>query len=239
MKELEVAIKLRNNRLKERRLALGLSQVKLAKKLHINAGTYGILENLRSSPFQKRNGEWTSTVVKLAAFYKVEPAELFPEIIWGIERSSATKKVDAGDLYLTTSQHTLKLLEPASASTDTERRELKETIMRVLSTLGSRERAILTMRYGLDGNAYTLEEVAEQVGVTRERIRQIEAKAFRKLRHPSRSKCLYELATGEAWEERQARLEREDAEKQAQLEREKSAGHARFEKWLEWCAEKE
>jgi RNA polymerase primary sigma factor len=68
---------------------------------------------------------------------------------------------------------------------------LKEQLMDVLDTLTSREEKVLRLRFGLDdGRARTLEEVGKEFNVTRERIRQIEAKALRKLRHPSRSKKL-------------------------------------------------
>lgn len=68
---------------------------------------------------------------------------------------------------------------------------LKTQLDEVLNTLSDRERDVLILRYGLnDGRSKTLEEVGEQFNVTRERIRQIEAKALRKLRHPSRSKKL-------------------------------------------------
>lgn len=68
---------------------------------------------------------------------------------------------------------------------------LKEQLMDVLDTLTSREEKVLRLRFGLDdGRARTLEEVGKVFNVTRERIRQIEAKALRKLRHPSRSKKL-------------------------------------------------
>ena len=63
--------------------------------------------------------------------------------------------------------------------------------MGVLSTLTPREEMVLKLRFGLeDGRARTLEEVGKEFKVTRERIRQIEAKALRKLRHPSRSRKL-------------------------------------------------
>lgn len=68
---------------------------------------------------------------------------------------------------------------------------LKEQLVEVLSTLTDREQKVLRLRFGLDdGRARTLEEVGKEFNVTRERIRQIEAKALRKLRHPSRSRKL-------------------------------------------------
>lgn len=71
---------------------------------------------------------------------------------------------------------------------------LKEQLIKVLDTLTPREEKVLRLRYGLDdGKPRTLEEVGKEFNVTRERIRQIEAKALRKLRHPSRSKRLKEF----------------------------------------------
>ena len=68
---------------------------------------------------------------------------------------------------------------------------LKEQLGSVLETLTDREKKVLTLRFGLnDGRSRTLEEVGKEFDVTRERIRQIEAKALRKLRHPSRSRKL-------------------------------------------------
>jgi RNA polymerase primary sigma factor len=73
---------------------------------------------------------------------------------------------------------------------------LREHVRNVLGFLSERERKVLEMRYGLlDGKDHTLEEVGREFGVTRERIRQIEAKALRKLRHPSRSKSLRDYAS--------------------------------------------
>jgi len=81
-----------------------------------------------------------------------------------------------------------KLPGPADAAS---REMLKEQMREILASLNKREREVLEMRYGLkDGKYYTLEEVGRAFGVTRERVRQIEAKALRKLRHPLRSRKL-------------------------------------------------
>jgi len=77
---------------------------------------------------------------------------------------------------------------PAEAAASTL---LKEQLVEVLGTLTEREQKVLRLRFGMDdGRARTLEEVGKEFNVTRERIRQIEAKALRKLRHPSRSRKL-------------------------------------------------
>ena len=81
-----------------------------------------------------------------------------------------------------------KIASPSDAATFSM---LKEQLMEVVGTLTDREQKVLKLRFGLeDGRARTLEEVGKEFDVTRERIRQIEAKALRKLRHPSRSKKL-------------------------------------------------
>ena len=81
-----------------------------------------------------------------------------------------------------------KIVEPSELASYTL---LKEQLMEVLDTLTPREEKVLKLRFGLeDGRSRTLEEVGKEFQVTRERIRQIEAKALRKLRHPSRSKKL-------------------------------------------------
>ncbi len=77
-----------------------------------------------------------------------------------------------------------------------DRQLLKEQVRGVLSVLSDREREVLELRFGLkDGQDHTLEEVGKYFGVTRERIRQIEAKALRKLRHPTRSRQLKDYLT--------------------------------------------
>lgn len=86
-----------------------------------------------------------------------------------------------------------KLPGPVDAAS---REMLKQHMREILDSLKKREREVLEMRYGLkDGRYYTLEEVGQEINVTRERVRQIEARALRKLRHPLRSRKLRDYLT--------------------------------------------
>lgn len=86
--------------------------------------------------------------------------------------------------------------EPTDSFELIESRELSKSVSEALATLTPREADVLSMRFGLTtGHEQTLEEVGQSMGVTRERIRQIEAKALRKLRHPSRAKKLKDYLT--------------------------------------------
>jgi RNA polymerase primary sigma factor len=79
-------------------------------------------------------------------------------------------------------------MSAAASHSCKQRRILKEKMASMLKKLNPREERIIRLRFGIeDGNLHTLEEVGQTFAVTRERIRQIEAKALRKLRHPSRS----------------------------------------------------
>jgi RNA polymerase primary sigma factor len=83
-------------------------------------------------------------------------------------------------------------ISPEAAVTD---QMLREQVAKVLDSLDGREQRVIRLRFGLDdGRPRTLEEVGHEFGLTRERIRQIEAHALRKLRHPSRSRKLREFA---------------------------------------------
>ena len=94
---------------------------------------------------------------------------------------------------------------------------MHHTLMEAIATLPSREAKVLMLLFGLeDGRSRTLEEVGKEFGVTRERIRQVEAKALRKLRQPKHSGRLLEALTGVTREERMA--ERAEARAEAYAE---------------------
>jgi RNA polymerase primary sigma factor len=97
---------------------------------------------------------------------------------------------DEGDTELGSLIEDKDAVSPLDAVTD---QMLKEQVARVLDSLEGREERVIRLRFGLDdGRPRTLEEVGSEFGLTRERIRQIESHALRKLRHPSRSRKLRE-----------------------------------------------
>ena len=107
-----------------------------------------------------------------------------------MKRRSAKKKIRTS----ATSSRTARVVSPAEAVINVN---LKDQTAQVLRTLTPREEKVIKMRFGLeDGSEHTLEEVGQSFAVTRERIRQIEAKALRKLRHPSRSRKLRAFMDG-------------------------------------------
>ena len=92
----------------------------------------------------------------------------------------------AGIVHLLTAKTEEAVMSPSDAAISLD---LKEQTALLLKTLTPREEMVIKMRFGMtDGSEHTLEEVGHSFAVTRERIRQIEAKALRKLRHPSRSR---------------------------------------------------
>jgi len=128
------------------------------------------------------------------------PEEIAGEMEISVERVREIQKISQEPVSLETpigeeeDSHLGDFIEDQDAPAPAEAasfRLLKEQLEEVLETLTPREEKVLRLRFGLDdGRARTLEEVGHVFGVTRERIRQIEAKALRKLRHPSRSKKL-------------------------------------------------
>ena len=185
MKELEVTLRVRNNRLKERRTELGLSQPDFAALVGISFILYAQLENLRLSP-RRKNGEWRNIALALAKFHCVEPEDLFPAAVTAIENPAATRKVDAADMALLLSDHQTRLLESPDA--DFDRRELAEQVENVLAELSPRQADVLRRSFGLgDQPPQTLDEIGEVLGVSKARASQIGHSALYKLGTPKRA----------------------------------------------------
>ena len=129
-----------------------------------------------------------------------KPEEIAEEMEVSVERVREIQKIAQEPVSLETpigeeeDSHLGDFIEDHDAPAPAEAASfllLKEQLGDVLNTLTEREKKVLILRFGItDGRARTLEEVGQSFGVTRERIRQIEAKALRKLKHPSRSRKL-------------------------------------------------
>ena len=129
------------------------------------------------------------------------PEELAEKLHMPVEKVRKTLKIAKEPLSLETpigdedgDSHLGDLIEDKNAILPIDaaiQSNLRETTSRILASLTPREERIVRMRFGLGMNSdHTLEEVGQQFSVTRERIRQIEAKALRKLKHPTRSRVL-------------------------------------------------
>lgn len=217
MKELELTLRLRNNRLKERRVALDLPQAQLAKLAGVPHTTINGLECMRILPTRAvitgwtggrvTEGKpiygqraWTSAALKLSEFFNVTPEELFPPVVTKVKTPVVVRKLNEVELVSLAAAPRLAL--SGGVERDVEHKLLGEQIGRVLHTLKEREAEVLRLRFGLDGRGvHTLEEVGVVLGksddhrspLSRDRVRQIEAKALRKIRHPGRSRKLKEF----------------------------------------------
>lgn len=145
-----------------------------------------LIQELKREPRPEEVAERMGiTVEKVQIIQKVAQEPISLESPVGEEEDSSLGDFIADPDTLTPMEYTSKVM-------------LKRELDNVLETLTDREEKVLRMRFGLlDGRSRTLEEVGREFGVTRERIRQIEAKALRKLRHPSRSKKLKDFMSGD------------------------------------------
>lgn len=187
-----------NNTLRTRRKELGLKQEDLAAKVGTSVANVGKFESLRGVPppglAQKIAEELSVDKEKLFPSYLklfVRP-RLKPEKLWAIHNTPMsmveTEALEtAGQRFLEQVPESV-VMDPVCEG---EKSCLREDVEEVLRTLTLRERKVIRLLFGIeDGKPRTLEEVGKEFGVTRERIREISAKALRKLRHPARAKHL-------------------------------------------------
>ncbi len=206
MKEFEVTVTVRNNRLKERRDALGLTRTALALKAGIEKGQYGRLEKMLEAPISKRTNAWRPCVLKLATFFKAKPDDLFPPAVFDVQEPESTFLADGEELVrLSALSGKAAIGLPPDPETKMVMDQTTQTLEKLLGTIPTREREVLRKRFGLDGPEMTLEEVAATTeslyggrgSITRESVRSLETRALKRLRHPSRRDMLVEVVPDE------------------------------------------
>lgn len=210
MKDVRIELRFRNNLILEHMERKGIKSVaELCRLSGAQQIPLGRIINMKTSPIRKPPGgawrspvsleppesyeqvRWRIDVRRIAKFFKVTPEMLFSDFQTdlAIETNVAALKLDSRDAHYHLEGLRQQLLESPEVSMI--RAALPEVTQECLGTLDPRERGVIEMRFGLGGHpTMTLEQVARAENVTRERIRQIESKALRKLRHPDRAKML-------------------------------------------------
>lgn len=184
-------IKILNNRIFRLMKQKNIHTVsELSRQTGIGVSALADLLNMRVSPFSAGEIDWRPSVLKLSEFLGILPEEMFnhQQLTEPLPTNKAERSINLDKVtkMLNTQQ------QEYLPDLDIEREERDKLLYEVLETLTPRERVILELRFGLKGDPCTLEEVGKAFKVDKERIRQIEAKALRKMRHPSRTEILKE-----------------------------------------------
>lgn len=188
---------MRNNRLKGLRVRARMTQADLGKACGIGKAMIGQLESFRTvSPGARE---------KVAQFFGRSSTWMFPPWMKCITKSRVVRKVGKNELTATQfalleeHEKTRRLLpSPEESAIESHDQQVAGIVIKAaMNNLKPREKQILELRYGLNGKEeHSLEKLSEMFQVTRERIRQIESKAMRRLRHPTRSEQLKLLYCG-------------------------------------------
>jgi len=188
IKDFNVVVKVRNNKLLTAMRAAGYDSV---QSLSRATGIYAIALydylNLKTPAMQ--GGEFNHKVKKLAEFLNVNPFDLFPFQFLedSLQKNTIERDYDEAEVkcLIGTEETNPEVLAISS--------ERDAVLTEIIGTLTPREERVIRMRFGLGGgDTYTYEEAGKVFGITRERIRQIEAKAIRKMKHPKRNEKLRE-----------------------------------------------
>lgn len=196
MSDYEVTISVRNGpMLRAMRAAGYLTASSLAAPAKVSQTTISKYLGLLIVPRHCSSGTWRESIVKIAAVLHCTPESLFPaqHLDTALPRSTMVCDMSLSDLIALESHDGAEMLalDPPDPSKGIDDREMRSAIHIALDTLEPRHQEVLKKRFGLDdGREWTLEEVAKHLGVTRERVRQIESRALRYLTHPSRNRPL-------------------------------------------------
>lgn len=196
--KINAEIRLRHAAVIEARKAKGWTQKHLSEITGVRQTTISSLELLQFGlPRVQR------AILTIAAALELDPDVVMPPDLNDnvVSKINVTRNVTPSRLLEYTDKFNSRMVLPAPDEI-MENDVMKEKLEEALEDLTPRERTVLEMRYGLeDGHIYSLEEVGRKFNISRERVRQIERAAIRKLRHPTRSNKLCEFVPGtENWQ---------------------------------------
>jgi RNA polymerase sigma factor (sigma-70 family) len=181
-----VKVTIRNNLILRQMKKLGIkSQSELARLAGLTPTAVGLLVGMKRRPLHALSGEWLDSAFALSAALHMEPEELWTEKQRGMALDSNTREVSMSEDAV---------MQLASGDRLEHNVIASKLVADALTTLRPREQDIIRARF-FDGD--TLEEIGDRQGVSRGRIQQLEAKALRKLKHPSRSRPLRQLIQGD------------------------------------------
>jgi len=190
LKDYRVKVQIRNNYLLTAIQEAGFDSIaSFCREYDLSQQGVGRVGTLQLTLYKGKNGAVRNIYLKLSEALRCLPEDLVPP-------QHATKKLKTRSVEIEASMEDIQTLLPefngdAPQHLMLENKEFSGLITDVLDSLSEQESDILKRRFGLgDYDPHTLEEVADRMGVGRERIRQIEAKALRKLNHPSRAGLL-------------------------------------------------
>lgn len=180
-KDYYATLRIQHGRLKAAMQELGIKTIaELSRRSGVTQTAIGRLLNFRCSP-RAKNGEWRSVTLAICKVLGSEPGDLFPE---HLDHEIPTNRIATFVEHAQLSGRDPLQLEPGE---ECQQAEMEQTLYDVLDTLTEREQGVLYARFW---QGKTLEEIANEQGVTRSSVSQAEAKALRRLRHPARLKTL-------------------------------------------------
>lgn len=191
-KDVRVIIKVKNARILRKMEERGIKSVsELSREAKISMTALHAFVNMKK-PARSEFADWRKVAIQLSEFFHCLPEDLFNEAqqTTGLKRNHAAFDVSMNDVAAIVDQST-----PDTPEQITFKQEGLETLTQSLLSLTPREQRVLALRYGLDGNGErSLEEIANAMNVSRERVRQIERKGLGKLRRPSHFESLKDCA---------------------------------------------